>query len=532
MHDSNLEERLRSGLRDEGDRLPLTITTAELERRLVARRRDRTGQRVTLVAAAVAVVAVGAMVALTNGWLQLPAVGANPSATPATSEQPVPSASDASAAPTSAAASPSSEALPCDTLDPSTLVVPPTLLMGATPGDSIAYGGVIGSWTLGGPEVLEPDKWLRPEPDAAPTVPAGPSGGSLEVLTSGPDACLTRIVADAYPAAAFDGDLGDTPPTHLALIEQAAARVARFDAPGPGLWVVRVDAIFDTASGEARTINFFRVEVADPAAQPTAPPTALPDLGPSNGVVLLDLDDTQVGDGAGADSVKEFLVGDLARRGHYSVSVVCLGEASDVRWSIGRDGMIGTLTAREHQCDGTVGTIEVSKGIPTSVLAFFVYADPGVTWHVRVSSLGDEPQFVPPGLTARAEDQGAGSGSLTYLQCANINGVGDSCAGPYDRADGMAVVTLPRGPGLHITLGDEWLIANLTVTAVPTALVQGNAFPQGERDVVRGLEPASVGFVVPVDLPPGPWILRVFVGAQDRTHRMDGWYDVPIFIPG
>ena len=78
---------------------------------------------------------------------------------------------------------PTGESLPCAVLiDPTSLVVPPTLLMGATPGDSIAYAGVIGTWTLGGPEVLEPDEWMRPEPAAAPTIQAGPTGGSLEVL--------------------------------------------------------------------------------------------------------------------------------------------------------------------------------------------------------------------------------------------------------------------------------------------------------------------------------------------------------------
>ena len=217
--------------------------------------------------------------------------------------------------------------------------------------------------------------------------------------------------------------------------------------------------MFDTPSGEARTINFFRVEVPDPAAQPTQPPTALPDLGAANGDVLLDADDTSVGDGAGADPVKEFLVGDLPRRGHYSVSVACLGEASDLRWSIGRDRMIGTLTAGEHTCDGTVRTVDITKGTPTSELTFFVYADPSVTWHVLVSSIVDEPPYVPPGLTAEAEGEGAGSGSLTYLQCANVNGTADQCAGPYAPVDGMAVVTLPRGRGLHITLGDGWLIS-------------------------------------------------------------------------
>lgn len=85
MHDSRLEDQLRNALRTEGDGQPLTITTAELERRLVLRRRARNSQRLSLVAAAVAVVAIGSIVAIGNGWLRMPAVGVDPSPSPAES---------------------------------------------------------------------------------------------------------------------------------------------------------------------------------------------------------------------------------------------------------------------------------------------------------------------------------------------------------------------------------------------------------------------------------------------------------------
>ena len=75
MHDSRLEDQLRSALRADGEGLPLTITTDELERRLALRRRERNGLRLTLVAAGIAVVAVGSIVAFGNGWLRMPAVG-------------------------------------------------------------------------------------------------------------------------------------------------------------------------------------------------------------------------------------------------------------------------------------------------------------------------------------------------------------------------------------------------------------------------------------------------------------------------
>ena len=95
MHDSQIEEQLRGVLRAEGDGIPLTITAAELERRLATRRRA-TGRGLSLVAAAVAAIAVVSIVAAGNGWLKLPAVGTVPS--PSVTTAPVASPSDGSPA--------------------------------------------------------------------------------------------------------------------------------------------------------------------------------------------------------------------------------------------------------------------------------------------------------------------------------------------------------------------------------------------------------------------------------------------------
>ncbi len=112
MHDTNLDERLRSVLRQEGDSLPFTITTDELERRLLLRRRERNGRRLSLMAAGLAAVAVGAIFALSNGWLaNAPVVGTDatpsprpttsavPSGTPAPTGTPAPSATARAANP-------------------------------------------------------------------------------------------------------------------------------------------------------------------------------------------------------------------------------------------------------------------------------------------------------------------------------------------------------------------------------------------------------------------------------------------------
>ena len=90
MHDSQIEDQLRGVLRAEGDGIPLTITAAELERRLAARRSATGGRRLSIVAAAVAAVVVVSIVAAGNGWLKLPAIGtvASPSASAMPTPQP------------------------------------------------------------------------------------------------------------------------------------------------------------------------------------------------------------------------------------------------------------------------------------------------------------------------------------------------------------------------------------------------------------------------------------------------------------
>ncbi len=81
MRDQTIEERLRAALRAEADALPLTVTTDELERRLVLRRRERTTRRFGLLAAGVAVIAVGAVFVAALGSVRGPTVASTPQPT-------------------------------------------------------------------------------------------------------------------------------------------------------------------------------------------------------------------------------------------------------------------------------------------------------------------------------------------------------------------------------------------------------------------------------------------------------------------
>jgi len=106
MVDDRLEERLRTALRVTGGELHLSVTTAELERRLRMRRRSRTVQRSLLIAAGAGVVAFGLVAVSASAWLRThPSVAATTSPPPEMSTQPEPSPSVPAVVPPSAESS-------------------------------------------------------------------------------------------------------------------------------------------------------------------------------------------------------------------------------------------------------------------------------------------------------------------------------------------------------------------------------------------------------------------------------------------
>jgi hypothetical protein len=226
MHDGGLEERLRGVLRGEGDALPMTITTAELERRLALRRRERIGRRSGFIAAALAVVALGAWAVTSGQRSQAPSVGS--AATPAPSESSAPS-------------------LPvgCDPIDPGASDVPPELIIGIVPGDALAHGGrqVAAQWN--GKTTGTPGTWDEPPVDTEPIwIDAGSQ--AIEIIA---DTCLI----DARAEALLTGytTLPDPAPTPITLEVAGGlgSRVVEVEAPPTGGWTVRIRATYPTTDG-------------------------------------------------------------------------------------------------------------------------------------------------------------------------------------------------------------------------------------------------------------------------------------------
>jgi hypothetical protein len=239
MRDVQVEDRLRSALRAEGDALPLTITSDELERRLVLRRRERNGRRMSLIAAGVAVIAIGSALAATGGWFGGANVGGSPEPSPIV--QP-------SVEPTAGPTSEQTEAgLPCSPIEPNPADQPPTLVLGAMPGDSIAFSGALGAYRIGDRFDGVEGSWTSIDPASLDRVPAVPPTERLVAL-AGFDACLTGLVAVAVPIAARDAPCCrwrplDRPDQADRIRQAAKWRMARQDSrhlcdPGPGTGLV------------------------------------------------------------------------------------------------------------------------------------------------------------------------------------------------------------------------------------------------------------------------------------------------------
>jgi hypothetical protein len=271
MHDSKFEERLRTVLRAEGDGLPMTITAAELQRRLAVRQRQHRGRTLTLIAAVIAVVAVGAVAATANGWLRMPAVGASQSPSPSPTETPRVSVGP-SATPAAAATEPPPS---CTTVDPSTMTDGIDIALESSSDPQRLYVGNASVYRMG--DTISGTAGSFADADALnePMMVASPAS---ELLVSGASyaACITSLEADAVPFGQLAGD-----PLPLAPgFAMPPTDTATFSPPPTGSWVVRIAVGFETTNGDAWSQAFFNVDVGGPpdTPEPTEglPPTSVP----------------------------------------------------------------------------------------------------------------------------------------------------------------------------------------------------------------------------------------------------------------
>ena len=525
MHDGQIEERLRGALRAEGDAVPMTITTPELERRLALRRRERLGRRGGYLAAAVAIIAVGSLVATTAGWFRAPSVGSGPSPVPTAS----PVASEAS--------------LPCETIDPATTDEPPSLFVGVTPGDARAWGGLPSSYRLGGRQVGDEGTWDH-DTIGFEHVVAGFPTERLQVLASDPDACLIGLRVDARPSDRMDDE-----PIRFAELTSEPIRVLEFDKPSPGEWFVRVHADFATISGAiAWRETFFAIDVPDCA--PLDPEAA--DVPPAIGLVSsFEVDGashagTQVaaawnGQVIGAPGTWDRLATEPddvgAAPGFDGLQVTASACLVDVR----AEALL-TVYAEVPDSAPTPIELEVRRGEGSPIVD--VVPPPTGGWTVRIRASfptvdGSEAwsetlfrvssRFLAPGLTLGPEffeimaEASCPSYNLTSGASAS-----EACGAPFELMEGREPVRVTSGAALELRLTDDWLIDEARTIAVDAELVaRGEFAPEYSVDFQENVGDT---LSVPVELDPGSWILRISLNGTRQGDTFGAHYDIALTV--
>ena len=491
MHDTNLEERLRSVLRQEGDGLPFTVTTEELERRLALRRRARTGQRRSLMAAGLAVLAVGAVLALGSGWLRGTNVAADPSPSPTATGAPSPHASaspDAVVTPSPAASADPLAALPVIEDDPASLDYYTT----EDPGDPSNNDSTLVGRYLDG---------VRMDAREA----------GIKVACIGPDAELEWGVNDDPTVIASEPVACD-----------GTVKSFRFDVSAyqPMLYQ---PVFFNATPGTA-----FRLVIASYGSMNDPVPTSLPSFALPPGTIVSDV--TSAEGAVNNDAPVAMQAGKVPQRGVYRVVLVCLGEGT-ARWSIGGLSERDFVASDEVECDGAAIAFENAEGIPPTEAQVWVTTDPANTWRIVVIDPYGAPSFIAPQLNMWNGTE-IGTATVAGLaRCVSHGDGGDSCAGPFSARDGAAEVSVPLDGEITFALADGWGMREARVTAIPRDAARSDPFATPTEIIYYSLggDQRSASLA---GLEAGEWIIRVSGGGRKGSDSFGGFYDIPVIIGG
>jgi hypothetical protein len=482
MHDSRLEDLLRSTLRAEGERLPLSIDALDLHERLAARRRSRGSSRFALVAAAVAIVAIGLLAAAANGWLRLPATDV------ATPPSPSPSVTATETPHPSIGPSPA----PVAGLDRIAPTPGGTVLFEVEPTVVLEHGE--STFTT----AVSSDQWIvqvsiRCTGSGTVTLVLGENESPVGCEIGGPGA---QAIADAPPA------------------------LVRFPVPNQrvefGL-VVTPDVRYTVL---AETIPL---------------PARLPELHPPEGTVAAEAaspHDAPISDHP-SPAITE-MVGTLPDGNTQAISAVCLGPGS-LTYALGAPGTPQFLASGEQVCDGEPTVHEVALGAEGSH-ELYVTVDPRIAWHVIGASRDDPPAFVPPSLWATSWPAARGPAGLNgragcglSFELADGRSGVDGCGEPeWPSMAEEAQLLVPTGGELRFVLDGDWVMVDPVVEAIP-------ARDAGTREAVAatrlgGHDGRTGRLDVPIDLAEGDWVVRVRLTGTSGGDRFQVAYFFPLRV--
>jgi hypothetical protein len=429
MHDSQVEDRLRRILRTEGEEIPFTVTTAELERRLIARRRAASGRRLSWVAAGLAAIAVGGMVAVSNGWISPPGVATQPSPTPATTAMP------------SRAATPS---LPS-----------PATVNGLGP--------------------------IARQPDAPVLLEAPPqiSDGTADVFEVG--ASALDLFIRIRLACVGDDQVEVTAGTHAPeFVPCRSAEGTGDPAHQPSVTEYPVDhlpyrVVVDAPAGFAYTILVEHVTLPD----------SLPPLDPSesgaSGVLAFDATSESDRPGTGPDAgTVTRAVGSMPEALVRELQFVCLGPGTMIV-AIGQIGSPTASTSTTTLCSGQPRTFDDGTGNP-GTLDVYVTTDTRTAWHVIGSKVGELPAFEPPALYATSWFDGEGRGeaatrgvvgcTFDWTLADGRKGTVDCMSNPQPELADLPRVVVAPGGEVRFEIEPPWTVSAPIVKVTSLALGQ------------------------------------------------------------
>lgn len=498
MHDSQIEDRLRGVLRAEGDALSWTITADELGRRLALRRRERTGRRLSLMAAGLAVVAIGSVVATTSGWFRVPAIGTGPKQSSEPLQTPHQSFGPA--------------ATPLPGISPLVATPGRTELIRIDPAAPIdqadgtataAAGGrsVIVSMSCVGDGSIELD--IEGVPESLGCVSAGPSSmpnGWFDVADGQVDLTYSATGPISFGILVEQPGVGEAPPTGDDVVCEPLDPSLSEAPPAIGAGVVPGDSL-----GHGGTISAYRwngQEVGTP--------------------------------GSWADAQDDFerIVVSPNAEAIEIVSDQCL-----------YDARAESLLTNTRQTDPPTSRLSVLRGIGTRVVdieppavglhlvrvrASFATTDGSPGWSeaiFRVIVIFDAPTLtMSPGQSQAGQTAVAGCASYVLASGAQA---ADSCAGPYDPRTGVTPLIVGAGSSVTIMLSDGWALGRGYLDAVALDDAIANPFTDAQR--VATFEGGDQ-VEIPIDLPAGTWVVRVGLNGSRGGDTFGTWYDLRLDV--
>jgi hypothetical protein len=454
----------------------------------------------SLMAAGVAALAVGTMVALSNGWLRGTNVATNPTPSPSAS-----STAAASEAP-SPVPSPTPVSIPAGS--PGPLGGVPILVQDPESVD------VMITEDPGDPENLDP----------ALSQSYGLDGVRMDAREAG-----VKIVC-VGPDGRFDfGTVGD--PTSVAsdpVVCDGTVQSFRYDL------VAHQPMITQVMSFNAAPQTAFRLLVESYGYTDDPVPTALPGFATPDGTVVADVAMTE---GAATSAAPVAMkAGTVPPRNTYHVAIACLGQGT-ARWSIGAIGERDFIAADDVDCDGAAIGFVVDEGVPQEASQVWVTTDPANTWHIVVTDpygdpSGAAPSWIAPHLVMWAGTDMEGAGVAGLSRCTSHGEGGDSCAGPWSARDGSAEVDVPVGSDVTVRIEDGWQIGQARITANLRDAVRADPFGGIEVDVAYFADASDPLTISLAGLEPGEWMVRISFNATKGSDTFGGHYDIPVNVAG